>query len=121
MNSITDDLFEKYYQEFLNVNPDKACSICHEELKDNLITLDCKHQFHYNCLINNKSQNLTKSIIVDCPYCRFTCKITNNNINIKPIINNIILCNAIIKNGIKKGNICNRKCKTGDKCHYHSK
>ena len=40
------------------------CCICLEILdKDNeIVSLDCKHMFHYNCLVNVKNNK--------CPLCR---------------------------------------------------
>ena len=45
------------------------CSICLEDFKrdDNVITLQCKHIFHENCLINwFIKQNSNK---IECPIC----------------------------------------------------
>ena len=39
-----------------------SCSICLEDLKNNLIITPCKHQFHLNCL--------KKWIKNSCPLCR---------------------------------------------------
>ena len=40
------------------------CPICITEFskKDNVVELKCKHRFHYDCIINVKSNN--------CPVCR---------------------------------------------------
>ncbi len=54
---------------------DNNCSICLNELKDNLTKLSCSHIFHTSCIENwkNYQQN--------CPYCRASF---NNDIPILP-------------------------------------
>lgn len=69
----------------MKINIDKSssyleeCSICLELLKKNVITLNCNHRFHTNCILNwtNNNNNLLYShdknfyIIKGlCPLCK---------------------------------------------------
>ena len=64
---------------------DKTCSICTENINNNIKTLNCKHSYHLECI------NKWLIIINTCPLCRQIVideiKILNNN-NI--VINNKI-------------------------------
>ena len=42
-----------------------TCSICLEELKDNIVKLGCGHKFHKGCL-----EELAKKSELKCPECR---------------------------------------------------
>lgn len=74
----------------------EKCLICHfPDKKSKLIELDCKHFFHKRCL------GIDNSKYVICPYCEqktILNKVKNNN-----------LCKSIIKSGVNKGKLCNRK------------
>lgn len=60
-------------------NESSMCPICFDSLENslNIVTLDCGHKFHYDCIIDwfkqkkikNPYSNSGKSIRV-CPYCR---------------------------------------------------
>jgi len=87
------------------VQIDNPCLICHQS-NNNSIKLECTHEFHEDCFFE-----YSKKKIKTCPYC---LKISNNIIKIEN------KCIAILKSGLKKGTICNRKT-TGNYCSYHNK
>jgi hypothetical protein len=111
------------------------CAICAEPLADQYChSLDCgavKHTFHYECLMNTyKSSNQLR-----CPYCRTQqdfLPIVNGLKNViagvhykryttKPELQNTP-CQAILKQGKRKGEICNAKCQLGSHhCKRHTK
>ena len=46
------------------------CSICYEPLLDkDIVTLNCKHKFHFSCILQNIKMDNTS-----CPYCRDNIK-----------------------------------------------
>ncbi len=47
-------------------NETELCPICIEELKKNVVKLDCEHMFHIDCL----NMWMTYNNNNDCPYCR---------------------------------------------------
>lgn len=50
----------------------EMCSICYEDLTDNVHTLECGHKYHCNCIINwfrNDHSN--------CPLCNDTTSLNN--------------------------------------------
>ena len=73
------------------------CAICLDLLKENLITLKCKHTFHRNCILQNNKNS--------CPLCREPiCKegLCEGNHN----ITNYFSISNYKKNG--KCRICNK-------------
>ena len=71
-----------------------------------LTKLKCGHCFHYSCIyLSYKYSNNKK-----CPYCRQD----GGNLSFLNMKKNIKLCQAIIKSGKNKGNICNCKIKNND-------
>ena len=55
---------------------DDLCAVCHDTLEkedDDIVTLNCNHKYHYNCIFavykDSVSKNKYKSY-VNCPYCR---------------------------------------------------
>jgi len=74
-----------------------TCSICLEDLSSNIIVLDCKHQYHIECIKQVKNNN--------CPLCRAPIIVkeycTNNH---RPIFFNT---GFIRKNG--KCTLCKKK------------
>ena len=56
-------------QDYLN-NPEKYCEICTLELDDKCVSLDCKHKFHYECLMFSMQISDSKYYNMQCPYCR---------------------------------------------------
>tara|TARA_B100000767_G_scaffold271980_1_gene298721 strand:- start:733 stop:1029 length:297 start_codon:yes stop_codon:yes gene_type:complete len=90
------------YINLINNNNDikgEKCLICHmNDLKKNLIQLNCKHYFHKSCLSNKKK--------IKCTYCKKKHIFKNQACSEK--------CSNIIKSGKNKGKICNRI-----NCRYH--
>ena len=74
-----------------------TCSICLENLSSKHIVLDCKHEYHINCIkqIKNNKCPLCRRNIVDKEYC--------NNSH-RPVFFN---SGFIKKNG--KCTLCNKK------------
>ena len=87
---------------------DKICQICFSEFNDEDIVLKCNHKFHIYCLklsIKEFSKNGY------CPYCRDNIDSNTHN--------KIFTCNAILKSGKNKGNLCNNKSKYNIYCGLH--
>tara|TARA_Y100001970_G_C13888374_1_gene677385 strand:+ start:471 stop:767 length:297 start_codon:yes stop_codon:yes gene_type:complete len=70
------------------------CVICLEDLKNNVVVLDCNHKYHYDCI---QSWYLKKNVL-KCPLCRCESEIVNiintkvevsTNIQDKPRLNRI--------------------------------
>ncbi len=136
MSYIVEDNFDFYQQlsnELNNSNnncDENICLLTYEILKDNYITLKCKHKFNYTPLYNEickqKSNNNlleTKHLAmqeIKCPYCR---EITNG---LLPYIKSTLLplkrgvnyptkyslvinnCCWVYKNGKNKNQTCNK-------------
>lgn len=96
--------FDKVYKMIADTyKTDKEkCLICHSPLENKEIELSCTHQYHFKCFNISKNNK--------CFYCGVKVKNNNNNI----IINDN--CQAIIKTGPKKGQVCGRS-----ECKYHNK
>ena len=77
----------------------EECSICLDFLDDynEILTLDCNHKFHYNCIKNIKN-NL-------CPYCRD--KIIKKNVCTQNHNASYFYVGYIKKNGLCR--VCNVK------------
>ena len=120
--------YEELYKLVLQEKKEckNPCLICHMDMQENYIKLDCNHQFHVSCIFHKKKTNIKQ---VECPYCRIyslTSKFINicggktNNIKCKlKTFNTNGLCNdhinyipttckAIFKSGKNKGNICGK-------------
>lgn len=108
---------------------DKTCSICGEVNDDYLHTLKCGHTFHYQCLYLSFKSDLKHK---HCPYCRSK----NNLLPIVPGLKKANYkihdctdidvmeqrCEAVLKRGPKKGQVCSKNCKLGYKfCGVHFK
>ena len=110
------------------------CPICGEELSSKYTyELDCKHKFHYECLL----KSLKFSDKNQCPTCRGPFKYLepvnglknlsyriHYDINNKSIVNDYInhKCDHIITKGKNKDTRCNKNCKLGYyKCNLHIK
>lgn len=119
------------------IDMNNICLISKEPLTDNYITLDCNHKFNYQPLVNecktqilyNKSYleiNKIKTGTIKCPYCRTINKqkiIYNNNYNndfcsffMKRLkdVKSVNRCQAILKSGKNKGELCNCVIKQND-------
>ena len=88
------------------------CNICYDiidENNDNLSKLKCGHIYHHDCIV----LSYTYSNNTKCPYCR------QDGGLIKKLSK---LCKAIIKNGKKKGMLCNCKIKNANNnyCGRHT-
>ena len=76
------------YQEYLNF-PEKYCEICAFEMTEKIVTLNCGHKFHYDCLfysifkIHKIKGNKIKNNNLQCPYCR-------SSFNFLPLADGII-------------------------------
>ena len=71
--SIDKNIFTKEIETPLNF--DILCSICGTEMNENeslndYHILDCKHKFHYLCLIKFLENDNSRSRYNYCPYCR---------------------------------------------------
>lgn len=122
MNYITEDNFD-FYKELneqlhLNNTNENLCMISHTPLTYNSITLPCQHSFNYLPLYTELCLHL-KNKKLNCPYCR---SVSNKLIpfipfpNVKKIfgINSPAIkclpgpmCSSILKNGKRKGLMCN--------------
>lgn len=77
----------------------EKCLICHmNDLKSNLVQLNCKHYFHKSCLGNKK--------IIKCNYCNKKHTFNKQSNSQK--------CQQVLNSGKNKGKICNRI-----NCRYH--
>ena len=99
--------FEYLYNEILQnieTSCNELCGICKLSMdKYSIITLDCKHKYHVDCLLNSLKKN-----IKECPYCRE--KININNYKSQ--------CCKIIKIGTQ----CKNKVYNDEKiCQCHTK
>ena len=92
--------------------------------------LDCGHTYHYECILKTYTHNRIKT---QCPLCRKNGGLLPLVNGIKKIYNKIhkidsdnpyenIMCNAILKTGKNKGNVCGKYCKLGYfQCNRHFK
>lgn len=105
-------LFELVKKE--NKIKGEKCMICHFATKKNMIKLNCNHYFHKECLGPKKK--------IKCLYCgkvtllKKENKIINKKDKKKSSKIKEIKCNAILKSGKRKGEICGRI-----NCGYHKK
>merc|ERR1712110_547286 len=55
-----------------NTNSDIKCPICFDNLDGDIVTLNCGHKFHYDCIFNSYLSKFksNKYNIRTCPYCR---------------------------------------------------
>lgn len=92
----------KQMEQMMQVKGEK-CLLCHfPDTDDNLIKLKCGHYYHRECIENS----IDKKVYFTCFYCGFKENIyTNTPIN---------TCTALIKSGIKRGQVCGRV-----NCSYH--
>ena len=113
--------FDKLLREVnkLNSIEGERCLVCHfPDKTDNLIKLKCKHYYHEKCI-----KHLIKNNKIRCPYCDRVCRIKPDKVkkekDTNKQIENVLtknICNAVIKTGPRKGQICNRT-----NCRYHNK
>jgi hypothetical protein len=91
--------YDELYKSIVEMNKStkEKCLICHFVIDEKEIELNCKHQYHFNCINSIKS----------CPYCGKIIKSKN-----KPEVNTT--CKFKMLSGIKKGELCNRV-----NCGYH--
>lgn len=59
-------------QPIIKIEPDNECSICCGDLEDDVITLPCKHNYHYDCIYVwfQKIIDAKREFGNKCPYCR---------------------------------------------------
>ena len=51
----------------VDIDMDKLCLICHEEITEDDVQLKCSHKFHYKCIyMTYKALGGQR----ECPYCR---------------------------------------------------
>lgn len=122
----------------------KICLISHKPLKDDYITLECKHKFNYEYIYNElKNQKITYNKYetqqlrihqLKCPYCRnIQNKILpylENKNDIFPKVYGVNYpnkhcmlvneCEYVFKIGKRKGQRCLKDCHT-KMCNFHSK
>jgi hypothetical protein len=77
-----------------NSNKLNECSICLDTInKESYIILDCKHDFHLNCIMKHIIISIQSNLIIRCPLCR-------TNIN-RDIFYNIYINFSYIRKSIK--------------------
>lgn len=79
------------------------CDICGDAHNDTSFALKCGHFFHYDCLCMSVSISKCRQ----CPYCRkpFTLSVSRMKEIYKK--KNRPRCCAILKSGVRKGEVCN--------------
>jgi len=112
------------------------CYICCSPLEvgnEILIKTDCGHYFHYECLMDTFKFNRHnhKSTPRECPYCRTLVGFmpliddytSEYHIHKEHILKSSFIrkCGAILKSGMKRGQVCNCRVKksTSDYCGRH--
>jgi hypothetical protein len=131
--SINKDILENELKK--DINFDTICTICGDNLNDSIChTLNCKHIFHYNCLIKYLQTDFSFPRSNKCPYCKTAFTFLPLIGNIKPIkfihyeyynksLKNqekLHTCNGIYTSGKNKGEPCNNKISELIKyCRYH--
>jgi len=122
-----------------------TCNICSLELLSNdKIKLKCKHEYHYDCILNwyiktvsSNNSNPSSSKIRECPYCRqvggyLPMKLNTNYIKHihapkyskfnKEDLNKMLKPKVKCKGITKTGNVCKLYAKEdGEYCHIHHK
>lgn len=111
---------------------DNICFICMDEMSEsNKSTLNCKHQYHTECLklallnTNSNQYDYNNNKSKECPYCRTKINIIPLKENETPIFGlhylNQHCCLKINLSGKNKNKICNKKLfgLTG-MCLYHN-
>lgn len=90
--------YDEIYKSIVEMNKStkEKCLICHFVIDEKEIELNCKHQYHFNCINTIKS----------CPYCGKIIKSKKSEVN--------KACTYKMLSGIKKGELCNRI-----NCGYH--
>ena len=121
----------------------KYCFISHAELVEPIITLECKHSFNYIPLFTEIKRQKEKDYDsrslkvnqIKCPYCR---QIQNKllpyleNHSCVSLVKGVTFpqkysmycrkCDAVIKSGKRKGEVCGKVCMYPDKkCKIHNK
>ena len=121
---------------------EEVCLISGDNLKKDFVTLDCGHKFNYENIYNEiitqrkKNRLEIQSVRINqlkCPYCRSIHKgilpyvesyprIVNVNCTaIELVKSKLKYCEAILKSGKRKGEICNCTVKFGKYCGRHKK
>ena len=89
----------------------EECVICLEDLKENIVILNCKHIYHYSCI----QQWFFKKKRLSCPMCRGESEIVNIlnethkiniNININMDMPKIKLRRTNTSNIFRNSNCC---------------
>jgi hypothetical protein len=121
--------YDNMYEMILNMNKStkEKCLVCHLPIQELEVELQCKHQYHFECIDNKK-----KNGSITCYYCGLTnyySGLTNKlNTNVKPVVKKptclpklkgntpLIICKFKIVTGTRIGQICGR-----ENCCYHKK
>jgi hypothetical protein len=115
--------YELMYEMISNMNKStkEKCLICHLPIQELEVELQCKHQYHFECIDTKK-----KNGSITCYYCGLTNYYSGivNNINVKkpkslPKLKGntpSIICKFKIVTGARAGQICER-----ENCYYHKK
>ena len=103
--SFENEIYKKLLNEVNeNLSNDKKCPICRDPLNMDNLTLDCKHSYHSNCIINSFNYYETKK-----------CLLCNTNFLLTKYEST---CSKVMKNGKQ----CTRKCYNSQKmCNLHIK
>lgn len=108
-------------------NQEYNCYICNDSIslkKEDIIKTPCNHIYHFECLYysfykNTQNQHKKYKLreIRQCPYCRSFIQslLPKFKTDLYPCHHDVndckSTCNAIIKSGKKKGNLCGCICK----------
>lgn len=79
----------------------EKCSICHEELNNNYITINCSHKFHKKCLGEYINHNIENDIKFNlCPLCKKFISVNVKEINNVRVVsfNNISTFISVLSN-----------------------
>lgn len=109
-----------------NNKSDNECLICRQALKENEVKLECKHSYCFNCLPKNKTSftcyycnqiTIFRNIKVKCLFCNRKTLFSNKKCTLHSDLT-VNKCCAIIRSGLKKGQICD-KITSGKYCKKH--
>jgi hypothetical protein len=121
--------YELMYEMISNMNKSskEKCLVCHLPIEELEVELQCKHQYHFDCIDTKK-----KNGSITCHYCGLTNKLNLEQKNIKPNVKPVvkkptylskskgntppIICKFKIVTGARTGQICER-----ENCYYHKK
>ena len=108
-----------------NISTENYCNICGDILNEpDKIILNCKHEFHYICLVNTFKSKLNYASKIKmkercCPYCRHNISLLPYRPEQTSYIPGVHRLTKCSKN--TSINICNGICKNGKACTFKAK